>query len=129
MLSTLPILAICRMTSLTVESLWLSGRALECGIQRSKVPFFTGLRIFFCPMLVTRQKKVHRVVTILVRLMIIFIDISLGSPALSGQSTQVVHERKSCSSGPDYSQFPYQVMHHVVQHCSCPLWCSFLMKY
>ena len=36
---------------LTLESLWLSGRALECAIQRSEVQL-----IFLCPTLMTRQK-------------------------------------------------------------------------
>ena len=36
------------MTQLTVESLWLSGRASERGIRRSEVRFpALGLRIFF----------------------------------------------------------------------------------
>ena len=104
-----------------MESLWLSGRALQCGIQRSEVPFFTGLRIFSLSHARDKTKKGSLCRNNSVGLMIILIDVSLGSPALSGQSTQVVHERKSCSSGSDYCQFPYQVMHHVVQHCSCPL--------
>ena len=34
-------------TSLTMESLWLSGRALECGIQRSEVQFLMVTHNFF----------------------------------------------------------------------------------
>ena len=42
---------------ITVESLWLSSRALEHGIWRSEVGFLIGYSEFFlCPMLVTRRK-------------------------------------------------------------------------
>ena len=37
---------------LTVESLWLSGRALECAIQRSEVQLF-----FFVPHLLVKRQK------------------------------------------------------------------------
>ena len=41
-----------------MESLWLSGRALECGIQRSEVQFLMVTHNFFLsPMLMKRQKK------------------------------------------------------------------------
>ena len=47
-----PILAVCRtpviltQTLLTVESLWLSGKASKCGIRRSEVRFLMGTQIF-----------------------------------------------------------------------------------
>ena len=41
-----------------MESLWLSGRASECEIQRSEVQFLVGTQNFFCPMLVRRRKKI-----------------------------------------------------------------------
>ena len=54
-LLTLLILTVCRRyviwtswwTSLTMESLWLRGRALECGIQRSEVQFLMVTHNFF----------------------------------------------------------------------------------
>ena len=42
---------------ITVESLWLSSRALDRGIWRSEVQFLIGYSEFFlCPMLATRRK-------------------------------------------------------------------------
>ena len=46
------------MALLTVESLWLSGRASECGIRRSEVWFLMNIEFFFLyPMLLSRFKK------------------------------------------------------------------------
>ena len=43
---------------LTIESLWLSGRASEHRIQRSVVWFLMGTpEVFLCPMFMTRWKK------------------------------------------------------------------------
>ena len=39
-----------------MESLWLSGRASECEIQRSEVQFLVGTQNFFCPMLLNSER-------------------------------------------------------------------------
>ena len=42
----------------TTDSPWLSCRASEGGVRRFEVRFSWGLRIFSCPTLVTRRKKI-----------------------------------------------------------------------
>ena len=44
---------------LTIESLWLSGRALKCGISRSEVQFLMGTQnVFFVPRLCQDEKYI-----------------------------------------------------------------------
>ena len=51
-------------TSLTMESLWLSGRALECGIQRFEVQFLMVTHnFFFLPCSWKYKKKILLYVT------------------------------------------------------------------
>ena len=74
-LTTLLILAVCRTcviwTSLwallTIESLWLSGRASKRGIRRSEVRFpYRDSDYYLCPTLVTKRKNIFLYMELLV---------------------------------------------------------------